>query len=88
MIDDMPRLMEENMGTTIVERLTECAGQIEDLSQRISRIRSGEIEHQARFGGGAWLDITPEVLAFYERLLETHKFYAADLREQIGHGES
>ena len=40
------------MGATIVERLAECAAMIEDLSQRISRIQTGEVQHQARFAGG------------------------------------
>jgi hypothetical protein len=80
--------MEGDMGATIVERLAECAAMIEDLSQRISRIQTGEVQHQARFAGGSWEDITPEILVLYERLLENQKFLAEDLRGRLSSGDS
>ncbi|MDL2401299.1 hypothetical protein [Rhizobium mayense] len=76
------------MDTSLVERLTGCVGQIEEFSQRISRIQAGEIHHQAQFGDGPWEDITAIVLAHYERLLEDYKYFAEDLRRRIDNGES
>ena len=76
------------MGATIVERLAECAAMIEDLSQRISRIQTGEVQHQARFAGGSWEDITPEMLVLYERLLQNQTFLAEDLRGRLTSGDS
>jgi hypothetical protein len=79
---------EEIMDATVVERLAECTAMIEDFSQRISRIRAGEVQHQAKFSGGSWENITPEMLAMYERLLDAYKFFAADLRDRLDRGES
>lgn len=76
------------MEKSLVQRLAECAEQIEECSQRISRIRAGAVQHQARFDGGPWLDITEVTLDHYERLLDTYKYWAADLRRRIDRGES
>jgi hypothetical protein len=56
--------------------------------QRISRIQTGEVQHQARFAGGSWEDITPEMLVLYERLLENQTFLAEDLRGRLSSGDS
>ncbi|MDL2410572.1 hypothetical protein PY650_34345 [Rhizobium calliandrae] len=76
------------MSTSLVERLTGCVGQIEEFSQRISRIQAGEVHHQAQFGDGPWEDITAIVLTHYEHLLEDYKYFAEDLRRRIENGES
>jgi len=80
--------MERKMDTSLVERLAECVGQIEEFSQRISRIQAGEVHHQAKFGDGPWEDVTEIALAHYERLLENYKYFAEDLRRRIDSGES
>ena len=76
------------MGKTLVERLTECVGEIEEFSQRISRIKAQEMHHQVKFGEGPWEDMTTAVLAHYERLLEHYKYFAEDLRRRIDKDES
>jgi hypothetical protein len=76
------------MDKTLIQRLTECAEEIEECSQRISRIRAGEIHHQVRFSDGPWMDVTAATLAHYERLLDTLKYFAGELRRRINSGES
>ncbi|MGY5808302.1 hypothetical protein ACXHXG_11335 [Rhizobium sp. LEGMi198b] len=76
------------MDKSLVERLADCVGQIEEFSQRISRIQAGEIQHQAKFGDGPWEDITAIVLTHYEDMLENYKYFAEDLRRRIDKGKS
>lgn len=71
------------MGATTVELLAECTAMMEDFSQRISRIRAGEVQHQARFVGGSWEDITSDMLVLYARVLESQKVFAEELRSRL-----
>lgn len=72
---------------TLIDRLAEAADHIEEFSRRISRIRSGEIHHQTRFGDGPWEDSTWFMLTHYETMLNTYKLMAEDIRQRIRSGE-